>query len=968
MEFGTPQALWLFLVLPFFLVLHYRSFSDMGVFQRRFSLFLRLVLLTSLILALADTRLIQRSDKLSVIFLWDASQSMGEASEFPMWDYIHQAVGTSDKEDDSAALIAFGREAYFEAGLGTDLSEISDIETEVSSDFTDLQSALDLAIASLPSDTGTRIVLLSDGNENIGDALSSARIAANRGVQINVVPFGEPAEGEVSAGRIILPRRVEEGEMFDVRAVIDSDTRTEATVEVYENGQLIGGELVALEPGKNVFTFPQQHNEGGFYSYEVKVSGVDSDVSDANNRAIDYTIVEGQPKVAYVSGDTNEQPYLVNSLRDEGIQAVFRDMSGLPTSLVSMAQYDAIFFSDVGAENLMPDTMAAYQAYVRDLGNGFVMVGGENSFGPGGYYKTPVEDILPVSLDLTKKEFMPTIAIALVIDKSGSMGAVEADGSQKISIAREACQRTAELLDYTDQIGVYAFDSMAQPIIELGPVEDLDAIRRQIGTIRAGGGTAVYPGMHAAFVALENCDAKIKHMIVLSDGMTAPGDFEGLMDRISNDSITVSTVSVGSNANVQLMGWLAGEGGGNHYVVNSLNAVPQIFTKETFLMSNRALVEEPFVAAPNMQTPVTDGIDWSASPPLLGYVATEIKPLAVEGLVTHKVDPLLAHWQYGLGRSLAFTSDAKSHWAASWLNWGGYEQFWTQATRWLVGVDMQGNLVPNIFIRGGQANISVDAIDANGEMITDAIVKARVIPPDFNSVELDLFQVAPGRYQAQLPATQIGSYLVNIFQENDEGNVIDQVSSGFSVSYPPEYDNSGPDMFLLTQIADITGGVLNPETGDIFRHTNQPVTHYQNLWYYLLVIFICVLPLDIAFRRLSFTGETLETVRSRILGRYDDIRQARLRGREQPVHIKELRKVKEQYRLQSKADSGLSSDQAVEDSLKKIKESTRRRKETGAPPIKSSQPESTATKKPPEPSEESSLDRLKKAKKRTWDK
>ena len=968
MIFGTPQALWFFLLVPLFVLMHYRSFSDMGPVQRRISLALRLLILVAVIFSLADTRLIRRSDKLAVFFLWDGSHSMGEGSNGSIADYIHNAITSAKPKTDSAGVIAFGRDAFVEDALGSDLSKIEGIQSDLQPDFTDISKALNLAIAGAPQDAATRIVLLSDGNENLGDALTSARIAANKGVEIATVPFGEPTSGEVNAGRIILPRRVQENEMFDVRAVIEAEKETDAVVEVYENDKLIGSQGVHLTPGKNVFTFPRKQTEGGFYSYRVQVIAK-GDTEAANNTATDYTIVQGAPRVCFVSGDKMEAPSLVNALKKEGIQAEFRDLSGLPTSLIDLAPYDVIYFSDVGAELLMPETMKAYQSFVRDLGGGFVMLGGENSFGPGGYFKTPIEDMLPVSMDLSQKNYMPSIAIAVILDKSGSMGEMEGGGTQKVDIAKAACSLIVDLLEQYDEFGVVGFDSLGQWVVPLEKVTDREGIQQMIGTMRAGGGTDMYPPMSVAFNALLGAETKIKHMIVLSDGITAPGAFDELVAQMNSAGVTLSTIAVGTDANVPLMQRLAQNGGGNYYFCNDINAVPQIFTKETFLAANRAIVEEPFQAMENQTSPVTETIDWSSSPGLLGYVATTIKPMATEALVTHKNDPLLAHWQYGLGRSMAFTSDAKAHWAAGWLMWPGYEQMWTKATRWLVGGALQGNLLPNIYLKSGKAHISVDAIDKNGAMITDAILKARVVLPDMNVKEIDLFQVAPGRYEASIDSTQIGSYLVSIFQSAaaDEGLTVDQVSSGFSVSYPPEYEKTGPDLFLLSQVATVTGGELGIPPQNVFSHTNQPIKRYVDLWYYLLILAICLLPIDIAVRRLSLTGESLAYVRQRIGSVFTDAALARERAKSERTHIDQLKKIKDRYRLDSKRQEVTTDDLDRRETLKRLR-STKGRisSESEAPHI-----ESISDTKPRPPvedtSQQSSLDRLKRAKKRVWD-
>ena len=964
MIFGTPEALWFLILIPFFVVLHYRSFSDMGRIQRALSLSIRLVLLVALIMALADSRLSKRSDELSVIYLVDGSHSVGAGGTSGILDFIRESYGYSDDDRDSAGIIAFGGDASVESRLGEEIGELVSIESELSPEFTDIGSAIDLALASLPGDTGARLVLMSDGNQNLGDAYNPARIAANRGVEIDVVPYGESVEGEVSAEGLMIPRRVEVDEAFDVRVILDAETETDAVLDIYENEVPIASIDVHLDEGKNVFAIPRSHSSGGFNSYRVQVSA-DSDILGSNNRATDYTIVEGQPRVCYISGDPNEEQYVVDALLDEGIQATFTDLSGLPTSLLGMVQYDAILFSDVGAELLMPETMRAYEAYVHDLGGGFGMVGGVNSFGPGGYYQTEIEELLPVNFDLTKKEILPSMALALVVDSSGSMAGTGV--GSKIDIAKEACRLAVELLDASDQITVITFDSAGQTVVPLTNLANKDEVIRRIGTIVAGGGTSVYAGMEPAYIELRDADAAIRHMIILSDGWTAGGDFDTLLDLMNDASITVSTIGVGMGADEYFMRYLSENGGGNYYYTDDIRTVPRIFTKETFQFSNRALVEEPFQARLVTTSPVVEGINWADSPSLLGYVTTTIKPLATEALATHKADPLLAHWQYGLGRSLAFTSDAKAHWAASWLNWSGFSQMWTQGIRWLVGTTSSGDLTPSMYFRGGRAYLAIDAIDSSGELITDAVIGARVSIPsaDIDVADLDLYQAAPGRYEASIDATEIGSYMVNFYREDENGDVIDQVMSGFSVSYPPEYETSGPDMYTLGRLADITGGVINPSADQIFRHTNQPIAKYIDLWYYLLMIVIILLPFDIAIRRLALTGESLSYVKERLASGASSILGRYRRTPEDTAHLEQLRKIKEQYRLTSTRERSIAGDEDVEKRLSDFLSKKKPDAATRSKPEISHTLSAETEKK--EKVDDGSLGRLLKAKKRVWD-
>jgi hypothetical protein len=292
---------------------------------------------------------------------------------------------------------------------------------------------------------------------------------------------------------------------------------------------------------------------------------------------------------------------------------------------------------------------------------------------------------------------------------------------------------------------------------------------------------------------------------------------------------------------------------------------------------------------------------------------------------------------------------------------------WNQTARWLVGGDIAGNLVPNVYFRGGRAYISVDAIDSGGDMITDAIIRANVIPPDGNTIELNLFQVAPGRYESSIDATEIGTYQVNVFQEDEDGNLTDQVRSGFSVSYPPEYQASGPNTFLLSQLSDITGGTLAAVPEEIFRHTNQPIARFIDLWYYLLMIAILLLPLDIAVRRLSLTGESLQFVRDRIVSTVRNAILMRRFDREAPTHIDALKKVKDQYRLSSDIEHGDESDVEVEERIQKLLSREKREPFTGVDDRRKGRPRSTSKPEPAKEGDGDSLGRLLDAKKRLWE-
>jgi uncharacterized protein YegL len=489
--------------------------------------------------------------------------------------------------------------------------------------------------------------------------------------------------------------------------------------------------------------------------------------------------------------------------------------------------------------------MELIHTYVQDLGGGFMMLGSENSFGLGGYYKTPVEEILPVRTDTEKKKETPSIAMVLVIDKSGSMSGI------KVELAKEAARATVELLGRRDKLGVIAFDGSPHWISEMHTAADKLYLSDQIGSIRANGGTNLYPALQQAYLALTETKAKLKHVIVLSDGHSQPGDWYGIVNSMRGERITVSTVGIGSGADMNLMSNIADWGSGRAYFTQDAYNIPQIFAKETVTASKSAIIDEPFVPQVVKFTQVLQGIDLDLAPFLLGYVSTQPRPTAEVFLVSDRGDPVLASWQYGLGRSVAFTSDAKARWATDWLEWPGYGKFWTQLARDTMRKSATGNFQAHIEQEKGAAYLTVDALNAEGDFLNELENDISLIPPNLKKKPLDMTQSAPGQYELSFPVDEMGAYFVNIMQKQ-YGEPVNTQVTGTVVSYPEEYLVHTANESLLKQLAATSGGKFAPLPEDVFRTPEHPVSIRIHLWRLLLAIAAFLLLLDIALRRIDF--------------------------------------------------------------------------------------------------------------------
>ncbi|HXG66589.1 MAG TPA: VWA domain-containing protein, partial [Blastocatellia bacterium] len=462
------------------------------------------------------------------------------------------------------------------------------------------------------------------------------------------------------------------------------------------------------------------------------------------------------------------------------------------------------------------------------------------------------EETLPVSLDVRQKNHFPSLAIALVIDRSGSMSGT------KLQLALEAASATVDFLSERDAVTVIAFDDQAQSVVDLTKVENKSAIQQQIAGITIGGGTNIYPGLQMAYERLAASDAQIKHVIALSDGVSAPGDFPGIARAIRQAGMTLTSVAVGADADFSLMQMLANVGGGRFYAADEADSLPRIFTREAFLASASTIIEEPFVPRLVRPTQATAGIDWSAAPQLNGYVGTAerdaISSPAITSLISDKDDPVYAVWQYGLGRAAAFTSDAKPQWAANWMNWPGFGQFWTQMFRDTIRREGATDLAPRVEINAGKGRVVVEAISPEGSFLNNLRLRAHVVAPDFTATDVALEQTAAGRYEGEFPAVGRGAYLVNVSEEGGRTAPV----TGAVNSYSPEFVITGGDAGLLAAISEATGGrVLDGQAAEdlnLFERRTAK-TEPREIWQSLLLFALLLLPFDVGIRRLHITRE-----------------------------------------------------------------------------------------------------------------
>ena len=855
MEITRPLLLLLLLFLPALYYGYRRSLVDLSRTQRIISLIVRIIVVVLLILSVADVQYLKTDDKLAVMFLADISDSISDDGLTKATDYVNEALKSQDGNQQSG-LIAFTDKAEIvrallkngdEPDAELELTEVKQawLETdENAGDTTNIAQAIETAWGTFPANANKRIVLITDGVETQGDAVHTALRGKDFGIQIDTVPIYPSDEPEVMVQRLDMPAQVKQGAPFNVEVLIHSNHEDVAEIRLFKNKFEVAKQEARLEEGENRVIFTETAMDSGTLTYDALCRST-KDTRYDNNRALGIVSVSGKPKVLLIDENESQARYLTRALEDAKIRVDVRNGLGVPNELADLQNYELVIFSNVPANRLTQNQMELIRTYVQDLGGGFMMLGSENSFGLGGYYKTPIETILPVQTDTEKKKETPSLAIVLVIDKSGSMGGV------KIELAKAAARATVELLGKRDKIGVVAFDGSPFWIAEMHDASDKLYLSDQIGSITASGGTNLYPALEQAYFALTETTAKLKHVIVLSDGQSQDGDWYGIASSMRNERITISTVGIGSGADMNLLGNLANWGGGRDYFTQDPYSIPQIFAKETVTASKSAIIDEPFIPQRIKPTQVLSGIDLELAPFLLGYVATQPRPTAEVFLVSDRGDPLLASWQYGLGKSVAFTSDAKARWASDWLDWGGYGKFWTQLVRDTMRKATLSNFQAEIKKEKGMAHLAIDALDDTGDFLNQLENEVSLISPDLKKKRLAVTQTAPGRYELDFPTQDVGPYFLNVMQKQG-GEVVNTQVTGTVVSYPQEYLVHNADDALLTQLAAVSGGKFNVSTEDAFRPPEEQVALRIHLWRPFLITALFLLLVDIALRRVDF--------------------------------------------------------------------------------------------------------------------
>lgn len=782
----------------------------------------------------------------------------------------------------------------------------------------DLAAAIRASAASLPADTQGRILIVSDGlaqptrtaasdhtaESPAAQVLSTARAAfAATKTPIDVLPLTFENPREVIVESLDAPTRVASDRApVPLTLTIMSINAVPVTgaLHLTQEGQTVplppGAATVTLQPGRNVLTLRVPLSPGRLHRFEAsfepsapKPGEAPADTVAANNRAVAFTTSPGEGRVLLVDG-TDRLPSAAAPLSElfngAGINSSVVTASVFDTAgdLLSLQAYDLIALIDVPADALSAATQQNLARYVADTGGGLLMVGGPppiaNSFGAGGWKGTPIEPILPVTLDLPDRLVMPSTAVIIILDSSGSMGAsVMGSSSTQQEIANRGAAAALGALDKQDLVGVIEFNFTSSWVVHLHPNDDPVATTDKIMGISPGGGTNLPPALEMAYAALQPVRAAVKHVIVLSDGLSQGRSKLAAIDKKFREApggpIKISSIAVGDEADTDSLRSLAVGAGGEFFKVVDPAILPRIFMKAVRVVRTPLIREEPFAPAVTASgSPATAGI--ASLPPLGGLILTQPRldeqKKNVQGvtyaLLTPQGEPLLAHWRVGLGQVGAFTSSPLgSGWASDWTT-PAAGALWSQLARTLsrggaAGSGSEGQPDLTAHLDGDTVRIRVDAPG-----IAPSAPPPKIALYDPKGVRRDVAPAltAPGVYEAAVPSGDGGEgvYVVTVAPGTPGmggapviGGVV-KASPAAAEYHVPSTSAAGTD--LLRQIARETGGrvlTLNDlatlNAPALFnREKVEPRESRSPLWPALVLAAGCVLLLDIATRRIAW--------------------------------------------------------------------------------------------------------------------
>lgn len=746
---------------------------------------LRIIVLLLIIASFFNISFNKSETKNSTIFLVDRSLSVNN-SKVEIEDFINEKIKTKTKND-FYSVISFGE------NINTDIS-FTNIEKElifydnIDNTQTDIVNAINIAIAKFPQDSNKQIVLITDGNNNSENSINEIELDD---IEIKILKLDKDMVKEVMVSDVLLPDNLSVNEQFNLEIKIESNIKTKGKLKVYNNRNLISEKIILIENGINNYVMKDKISKSGFVNYKIEVvPEIDTYIS--NNVFTINTEIFGNKNILIVNGESNESINMEMITSQMEVNSIMINASEVPITLSELNKYSTIILNDVSLENLNSLFINNLSIYVEKMGGGLLVTGGKNSFALGGYYKSKLEKILPVDMEMKIDGEVPDLSLLIIIDKSGSMSGI------KLSSAKEAARLALDSLKIDDKIAIVSFDSVPTVELELVNHNEKDKVINSINGIAMGGGTSIIPALEKGYEIIKDSDTKLKHVILITDGMAEQRGYDSVLNEYSNENITITTIGIGRESDQRTLGMIAEDTDGRFYLVEDYHLITKIFSKETFLASKSYLNNEIFFPIATSNSEILRNI--TKLPSLNGYISSTIKPTATMILASENLEPILSTMRVGNGKTIAWCSDISGFWTSDFINTVEGQQVIKNALKYIFK-DLNDNFLISEETNGNSIKFIVKS---NSEGLNNYLVIE-----DFVSNEIKEFElIKPSIFQIELNDLEVGTKGFRIIEYGENNNIINEKIIFKSINYSKEYnifDNESiiEDLLLLGNVSII---------------------------------------------------------------------------------------------------------------------------------------------------------------------
>lgn len=810
-------------------------------YRGSFYLVVRLIGTAMIILALFGVAISSRNSLNTTIFLVDISNS-NEQNLQDIERYLGKTLQEMPK-DNQYGIVTFGKNSLIEQFL-TDEDHFTQIMSLPDKTATNFEDALSRALAMIPADGAGRVVILTDGKETKGNLESTASALMSREIELLALVYEVSQGQDAYVENVELPSYLYQGDAYSMTVTVESNYDTDAQLQIWMGSMQITAYDVHLNRGANQFRFRQIVTGESVESFEVRVVAA-GDTCEENNSYHAYSVVDSVPKVLLVSGLGEDSSQYENVLRSAGSNYSRVSAINAPDSLDGLLAYRSIMLENVYLADLPEGFLSNIETYVKDYGGGLICLGGDESYALGGYRESVLETVLPVDMELKGVDEVPTMAMIMVIDHSGSMSMDAGNGATNLDLAITAAETAVDQMRMTDYVGVITFDDKYGWVVEPTVSSDKEGIKQQIETIAEGGGTTIQPALREALRGVLDCDVSIRHVVLLTDGQGESRDYSDIINSYTSGNVTLSTVAVGDGADGRLLEQIATKCGGRYYFSDMASDIPKIFAQEVFLSGDTYLQNGTFGLAVNSSNEITKGLFETGWPNIYGYVSATPKNASNVLVASEKDDPVLTVMQYGLGHTVAWNTDVTNQWTAEYAGKEDYAQLWKRIIDYSVGSANIGEDSVDVMTAGGYTGVVYDALDYGQQTRVEAVYT----DPDGNTRTESLQATAPGRFEAKLDTDKTGLYNLSV-RRVDDGTITNVVTTAAAVQYSDEY-KFNVSTTAFTSFVERYGRLLDPEE-NIWQQRRSAVRQRYELTKWLILFALLWFVMDIAFRRFHF--------------------------------------------------------------------------------------------------------------------